>query len=497
MNLSERIEELTRACFSAIWVESYEHDDAIAEIAQLCRDQDWRMASWDIDQGIQLSGSTVGDDQASDPLSAIRVIPSLASEESPLIVVLRNFHRFLGSAEIVQTLAGQAVRGKSTRTIYIVLSPIVLIPTELEKLFVVVDHPLPNRQLLRQIAEEIATEDGELPTGDELETVLDAAIGLTRLEMENAIGLSLVRESRVKPDTIWELKSGMLKKSGLLRLYKGEEDFRSLGGLESLKAFCKRSLLHSGRDNLLKQPKGVLLLGVPGTGKTAFAKALGRETGRPTLILDIGALMGSLVGQTEQNVRRVLQIADAMAPAILFVDELEKALSGASGSGQNDSGVSSRMLGTLLSWMNDHTSNVYLIATCNDISRLPPELTRAERFDGIVFLDLPGREQKDRIWDQYIRLFQLDADQRRPGDEGWTGAEVRSCCRLAALLDIPLSQAALNVVPVSATASESVEQLRQWASGRCLDAEKSGIYQFKPTNGKARRRVSRTNPSQN
>jgi SpoVK/Ycf46/Vps4 family AAA+-type ATPase len=130
----------------------------------------------------------------------------------------------------------------------------------------------------------------------------------------------------------------------------------------------------------------VLLLGVPGTGKSAFAKALGKETGRPTLVLDVGALMGSLVGQTEQNARRALQIADAMAPCILFIDELEKALSGAAGSGQNDSGVSSRMLGTLLSWMNDHTSNVYLIATCNDISRMAPELSRAERFDGIVFL---------------------------------------------------------------------------------------------------------------
>ncbi|MDM4015133.1 AAA family ATPase [Roseiconus lacunae] len=497
MKLSDRIGELVRACFSAIWIESHEHDDAISEIAGLCRDQNWRLATWDIDQGIQLSGSTVGDDQASDPLSAIRAMRSLASEEAPLIVILRNFHRFLGSAEIVQALASQVVLGKSTRTIYVVLSPVVQIPMELEKLFITVEHPLPTRDQLKVIAEEIATEDGELPSGDDLETVLDAAMGLTRLEMENAVGLSLVRESKVKPDTIWELKSGMLKKSGLLRLYKGKDDFGSLGGLESLKAFCKRSLLQPVRDNPVKQPKGVLLLGVPGTGKSAFAKALGKETGRPTLILDVGALMGSLVGQTEQNVRRALQIADAMAPAILFIDELEKALSGTSGSGQNDSGVASRMLGTLLSWMNDHKSNVYLIATCNDISRMPPELTRAERFDGIVFLDLPGREQKDRIWDQYIELFQLDGDQRRPVDEGWTGAEIRSCCRLAALLDLPLSQASLNVVPVSATSAESVERLREWASGRCLDADKGGIFRHRSNAGSSRRRVSRAKLSDN
>ena len=155
--------------------------------------------------------------------------------------------------------------------------------------------------------------------------------------------------------------------------------------------------------------------------------------------------MGSLVGQTESNVRRALQIADAMAPCILFIDELEKALGGASHSSSGDSGVSSRMLGTLLAWMNDHTSNVYVVATCNDISKLPPELTRAERFDGIVFLDLPSRKQKDQIWRQYIELFELDPEQKIPKDEQFTGAEIRSCCRLAALLDVPLVQSVVNI----------------------------------------------------
>jgi SpoVK/Ycf46/Vps4 family AAA+-type ATPase len=177
-------------------------------------------------------------------------------------------------------------------------------------------------------------------------------------------------------------------------------------------------------------------------------------------VLDIGALMGSLVGETERNVRRALQIADAMAPCILFIDELEKALGGATSSNNGDSGVSSRMLGSLLSWMNDHTSDVYLVATCNDISKLPPELTRAERFDGIVFLDMPGREQKDLIWQQYIKLFELDPNQKLPQDDQFTGAEIRSCCRLAALMDVPLSQAVINIVPVAVSASESVDALR-------------------------------------
>ena len=494
MKLYDRLGELVRACFAGVWIESFEHDDALREIAELCRENEWRLASWDIDQGFRLTGNAAVED-ASDPLAAIRAMQSIASDDTPSLVVLINFHRFLGSAEVVQALARQIVEGKANRTIFIILSPLVEIPTELEKLFIVIDHPLPTRSQLRQIAEEVATEEGELPNGDEMETILDAAMGLTRLEAENAFGLSLVRESKITADTLWELKASALRKSGLLRLYKGTDDFSSLGGLESLKAFCKRSLLQTIRDPL-KLPRGVLLLGVPGTGKSAFAKALGRETGRPTLVLDIGALMGSLVGQTEQNVRRALRIAEAMAPCILFVDELEKGLSGSAGSGQNDSGVSSRLLGTLLSWLSDNTSNVYVVATCNDISALPPELTRAERLDGIVFLDLPGREQKDQIWNQYIQMFELAPKQRTPKDENWSGAEIRSCCRLSALLDIPLKQAALNVVPVAASAHESVDRLRNWAAGRCLDAETPGLYAAK-SKPKSRRSVTRSRPSEN
>jgi SpoVK/Ycf46/Vps4 family AAA+-type ATPase len=128
---------------------------------------------------------------------------------------------------------------------------------------------------------------------------------------------------------------------------------------------------------------------------------------------------------------------------------------------------------------------------------MPPELSRAERFDGIVFLDLPTREQKDVIWEQYIRSYELDADQRRPPDEQWTGAEIRACCRLAALLDVPLLQSAQNVVPVATTAAESVESLRTWASGRCLDADRPGIFQYRTPKSNGRRRVTRSRPSKN
>jgi SpoVK/Ycf46/Vps4 family AAA+-type ATPase len=213
----------------------------------------------------------------------------------------------------------------------------------------------------------------------------------------------------------------MLKKSGLLQLHRGRERFDNLGGLQSLKSFCLRAMRRQGHQNPLRRPRGVLLLGVPGTGKSAFSKALGAETGRPTLIMDIGALMGSLVGSTEANIRQALKIADAMAPCVLMVDEVEKALSGVANSGTTDSGVTARLFGTFLSWMNDHESDVFLITTCNDISKLPPEFSRAERFDGVWFLDLPGQEQRQAIWEIYLKVFELDRDQPRPRDDGWTG----------------------------------------------------------------------------
>src|SRR5262249_38221601 len=247
-----------------------------------------------------------------------------------------------------------------------------------------------------------------------------------------------VRHDRVTPEVLWELKAQTLKKSGLLTLHRGGETFADLGGLEALKSFCTRALRPGRRSDV--RARGVLLLGPAGTGKSAVAKALGNETGRPTLFLDVGSLMGSLIGQTEERTRQALRIADAMAPCVLLADELEKGLSGVGSTG--DSGVSSRLFGTLLTYLSDHASDVFVVASATDLWRLPPELSRAEGFDGVYFLDLPGPQQREQIWAMYVRRFGLDPGQRLPESREWTGAEIRSCCRLAALLDLPLAEAA-------------------------------------------------------
>ena len=495
MNLRERLAEYVQACFTGIWIESHEHQDALSEITTLCREQAWRLAVWNIELGLQVPNqSETPSDATSDPLSAIRAARSLASSDGTAILVLENFHRFLQSAEIVQAVMRQVMSGKQNRVIVVVLAPVVQLPIELEKLFVVLEHDLPDREELEQIARGIATEEGELPADVQLQAVIDAAAGLTRMEAENAYSLALIRNNQIAADAVWELKSQMLKKSGTLSLYQGQEDFSRLGGLTNLKAFCKRAMLNTARGNSLLRPRGVMLLSPPGCGKSQFCKALGKEVGRPVLQLDVGSLMGSLVGQSEERTRSAFKVIDAMAPCIAMIDEVEKAFAGIGSSG--DSGVASRMFGTFLSWLNDHESDVFVVCTSNDIAKLPPEFGRSERFDGIFFLDLPSLEEKDGIWNLYRQLYGIDSTSRHPDDTNWTGAEIKSCCRLAALLDVSLAQAAQNVVPVAVTSAESIDRLRIWASGRCLSASTPGIYQRTTADTKNRRRVSRE-PSAN
>ena len=472
MSLALELTDYINAAFTGLWVQTCEADEAEREILRHAREQEWRVAVWNVAQGLRLPGATeAATVDGGDPLAALRSLSSAVNPNGTSLLVLHNFHRFLNSPEIVQTMFAQLLAGKERRTFIVVLSPVVQLPIELEKLFVVLEHALPSREQLQAIAQDLTSEQpNDLPTGNDLDRVLDAAAGLTRYEAEGAFALSLARHNAIRPDAITEVKAQTLRRNNMLTLHRGQERFAALGGLANLKDFCRRAL-SPGKS---VRARGVLLLGVPGTGKSAFAKALGNETGRPTLTLDIGALMGSLVGETERNVRQALRIADAMAPCLLYCDELEKALAGVGGNG--DSGVSTRLFGTLLTWLAEHESDVFFVGTANDISRLPPELTRAERLDAVFFLDLPGVQEKRAIWQFYSEHFGLDPRQPRPVDADFTGAEIRACCRLAALLGVTLVEAAQNVVPVAKTASETVERLRSWADGRCLAADRPGFY---------------------
>ena len=475
MTLATQLTDYVHAAFTGIWVQTQEPDEAEREITQHAQTHEWKLAVWDIAAGLRLPASgdaATSSSAGGDPLAALRALPALGERDGTALLLLHNFNRFLNNPEVVQATIAQLLAGKQQRTFIVVLSPVVQIPIELEKLFVVLEHALPDREQLLKVARELTSDHPEdLPQGPDLERVLEAGAGLTRYEAEGAFALSLARHNAIRPDSVWELKAQALRKNNLLTLHRGGENFGSLGGLDQLKSFCCRALA-PGKS---VKARGIILLGVSGSGKSAFAKALGNEVGRPTLLLDMGTLLAGLVGQSEANLRRALGVADAMGNSILFCDELDKALSGVGS--QGDSGVSTRLFGHLLTWLADHESDVFFIGTANDITRLPPEFTRAERFDGVFFVDLPSPVEKALIWQQYRRQFQIEDSQPQPEDVDWTGAEIKACCRLAALLDLSLLDAARQVVPVAVTAAESIDELRTWASGRCLSASQPGIYQ--------------------
>ena len=479
--LQRALSDYVAAGFAGLYVTTYEPEEAICELTR-----EARIAVWDISQGLRLGSETVPD--TTDPLAVLGAFPALSDGQNPTVLLLVNFHRFLQSAEIIQALANALHDGKSAHRHIVILAPLVQLPPELEKLFTVVDHPLPDRAELADIAGAVATEPGELPDeAPALDHVIDAAAGLTRLEAENAYALSLVQHSRLDPSTLWTLKAQTIRKGGLLTMHRGGQAFDALGGLEGVKEFCLRSLRPDRPRDI--NPRGILLLGPPGTGKSTIAKALGNETGRPTVCLSVGNLLGSLVGQSEERTRQALAQVDAMAPCILFVDEIEKGLAGSTG-GALDSGVSSRLLGTLLTWLQDHETDVFVVGTCNDARSLPAAFSRAGRFDGVFFVDLPGEDQREMIWGIYRQRYHIGGTDPQPEDRDWTGAEIEACCRLARMQGVLTTQAARNIIPVATTAAESIEELRRWASGRCLDADSPGIYQRNPA-AQPRRTIDR------
>ena len=493
MNLATTLTDYVNAAFTGIWIQTFEPDEAEREIVRHARENKWKLAVWDLAGGLRLAGNSTGsqpDAAAGDPLAPVRALPALADKDGTALLLLHNYHRFLNNPEVVQTVVRQILAGKQQRTFVVILAPVVQIPTELEKLFVVIEHALPDRQHLEQIAKELTVDTpNEMPKGEDLQAVLDAAAGLTRYEAEGSFALSIARHGRISVETIWDLKAQAVKKSGLATIYRGNDNFASLGGMEALKTLCRKAL----RPGCPVAAKGFILLSPPGCGKTSIAKSISGEMRRPLLICDPGMLKDKHVGESEAKVRRFIQVAEAMAPCVVLIDEIEKALAGATGGHQGDSGVSADQLRSLLTWRQDSTANVFVIGTCNDAEAITKvsggALTREDRFDGLVFIDLPNRQEKEAIWRIWRNHYKIDSAAKQPDDTGWTGTEIKACCRKSLMYDVSLQEAASYVTHIDA---EQVESLRAWASGRCLSASTMGIYRRDAAaTPKAGRRVNR------
>ena len=484
---TDSLREYVAGGFSGIWLVTEEPIEAEGVIQKLGKVNGWNVLTWDIASGMKGSGVTTGQ-ATGDPAAAIRAVSGMGGTT---LLVANGFHRFLQSAEIVAVLGRELAEGKACQRFVVVLAPAVAIPPELARQMIVLEHDLPNPSDLKALALGLV-EEGEVDEAT-LESVVEAASGLGIGEAESAFALSLVRHGKLSPDAVFSVKAASLKKAGPLTLLTVGDDDRleHLGGFNGLRDYSLKAL----SSNKVKA-KGVLVSGVPGCGKSSFAKCLGHATGRPVLNLDVAGLYGSLVGETERALREALKRIDAVGKSILLIDEAERALAGHAS--QGDSGVSTRVMGTLLTWLSDRKNDAFVIMTANEVKGLPAPLTRAERLDSIWFVDYPDADTRESIWGIYIHQFGLDDKQPRPSqDKPVTGAEIKSTCRIAALLGVSLIEASRFVVPVSSTSSEPIDALRSWAKGRALCVSKGGLFGMEPPVLTPARRSRSVKPSLN
>jgi hypothetical protein len=386
-----------KAGYPILYLVTAEEDRAIDLIVDVLREPELAQRHpyiWSISRGLCSLDLKTLDPKTADPK---RILPYLLAVTKPGVFLLEDFHFFLDEKSpaaplIIRQLRDLALDFKANRKTLVLLSSVLRIPPELEKDITVVDLDLPDEAGLLAVLEETIEQVKDNPkvelnlAGGGREQLVKALLGLTRTEAENALAKVLVINSRLDPEDIELLlaeKEQIIRKSGTLEFYSSPERLGSIGGLDSLKHWLRqrgRAFSESARAFGLPNPRGLLLVGVPGCGKSLSAKAVAAEWKMPLLKFDLGKVFGGLVGQSEENMRRAIKLAEGVAPCILWIDEIEKGLAGARGDA-GDAGTASRVFGTLLTWMEEKQSPVFVIATANDISALPPELMRKGRFD--------------------------------------------------------------------------------------------------------------------
>jgi SpoVK/Ycf46/Vps4 family AAA+-type ATPase len=440
------------------------------------------------DEGDQL----VSADSLGDPTAALAHV---IENPEDAIYLFYDVHRHL--TPVTTRLVRDAARAvRMTRKSVLFLSPSLQVPEELQKeISLAVFHP-PDRDelepLVNRLAEELAEEGFpvELSRDDRL-ALARAATGLTLNEAGRALRKAVAQSGGLRSGCeklVIEEKTQVIRKTGILEYYPASESFNNVGGLEGLKAWFKsRTPVFTGAAHYagLPQPKGVLLVGVPGCGKSLSARALAGVWGVPLLRLDVGRIFGPHVGEAEANLRLAIQTAEAVSPCILWIDEVEKGFAGT----RSDSGggVAARVFGTFLSWLQDKKSPVFVVATANDISSLPPEFLRQGRFDEIFFVDLPGEKQREEIFRIHLArrgraAENFDLRALIESSEGFSGAELEQAVieglfrAFEADREIEtgdITQAVKDTFPLSSSRAAEIAALRQWAGKNARAASRS------------------------
>ncbi|MBM3969421.1 MAG: AAA family ATPase [Planctomycetes bacterium] len=503
LSAPEELEVLIRARYPIIYVVSWEEERVERCLRQIAESRNKKLFVWTLSTGVVKSGSEPPRGKSNATTDPLAALDSVVDQIEPAIYLFKDFHHFTDdqrcNMSVLRRLRDVALHLRDTYKSIVIVSPLLQIAPELTKDVTVVDFGLPVTNDFSQLLDRIVDDVKDNPQvkisldTESRERLLNAARGLTLKEAENVFAKTLVLDGKIDADDIgivFSEKQQIIKKSGLLEYYETQEGFGHVGGMKNLKQwFQKRSIAFTDRaaNFGLPPPRGVLLLGVQGCGKSLCAKAAAALWKQPLLRFDIGRLFSSLIGSSEENIRRAIQTAESVAPAILWIDEIDKAFAGATGSAGNDGGTSSRVFGTLLTWMSEKTSPVFVIATANDISHLPPELLRKGRLDDIFFVDLPTEEER-------IDMFRIHLKRRGRNPEkfdtvdlarlsdGFSGAEIEEVV-IAALFDAfsqrsdldteILKRSVSETVPLSKTMPEELNRLRTWAVGRARLASAS------------------------
>lgn len=481
----QEISSLIRARYSLLCVHTYEEQRFLDLIQSLNQKRSSTTFVWSRTRGVLKDGQGFND--IKDPMGVLAWYETLTERS---ILVLTDYHPYLKEPALVRKLREMAQAMKRTPKNIVFLSPNFLVPPELAKEVTVLEMPLPTRVEIRGIVEKAAkaVAGGPEQAVAKIDSLIDAAMGLTFDEIENVLAKSLVSKGNIDPILVQDEKKQTVKKSGLLEFLDTQSgDLAEIGGLEDLKSWLrsrKNGFSREARDLNLPLPKGILLVGVPGCGKSLTAFTVGKQWELPLLRLDMGRVFSGIVGSSESNVRAALATCEAVSPCILWIDEIEKGLSGSQSSGSSDGGTTSRVFGTLLTWMQEKKSSVFVVATANDISQLPPELLRKGRFDEIFFVDLPTPRERKAIFEIQMRRYgwvpsDLILEDAISATEGFSGAEIEQVLVAARYLAFGnsqdfrqehLVQAITETVPLSQTMRDKISAMRSWAKHRARTA---------------------------
>ncbi len=489
----QQVDQLIRARYTLLYVMTWEEERARSLLSQIADKQQKVMFEWSITDGLRrVVGPRSENAEGTRTREPVGVLNTILQSDTSAIYVLKDFHQYLDSPEIIRQVRDLGTALRRTRKTLVLLSPVLKLPPELEKLITIVDLALPTYEDLTSLLTDKvggAAKSGHFRVNlnpQERDALVRAALGLTLLEAENAFAQAIVQDNVLDGSDIQaiiEEKKQIIRKTEVLEYYEVDERVTNVGGMDILKDWLRkrvRALSSEARQYGLPQPRGILLMGVQGCGKSLVAKTIASSWRLPLLRLDMSRIFQSYIGSSEMNMRKAMAIAESIAPVVLWIDEIEKAFSGVAGSGSSDSGTTARVVGSFLTWMQEKTTPVFVVATANDVRGLPPELLRKGRLDEVFFVDLPRSAERAEILEIHLRRkrrdpAKFDIPALVEASRGYSGAEIEQAI-VAAMHDsffanrevesADVLKSLKEMVPLSTTMREQIKILRDWSRDR-------------------------------